>query len=186
MGERMGGKEEMAMEGTMITGMVVAPDKVTVEEEVETIIHKTEVGVEDVVEEITEEVEEATITQVVAAMGEGKVVVVVITVKITEVGEEIVLTFPEVTVQITTVTKQMVVTVGPWRTEVITTGAVEIITVTIGVGEVAVLITVADRNITVPDKEAILMIIATVEGEEVTGAVAEVEGQQNTQPRNWR
>lgn len=97
MGERMEGKEEMdIMKGTQITGMVVVPDRVIMEEEVETITHKTEVGAEDVVVETTEEVGEAAVIQVVEAMGEERVEAVAITVKTIEVGEVIVLMVPEV------------------------------------------------------------------------------------------
>lgn len=80
----------------------------------------------------------------------------------------------------------MLVTVGPWRAEVTTTEVMEVITVTTGVvGEAAVLTTVADMTIIVLDREAIVMT-TMVEEEEVTGTVAEVEDQRNTQPRNSR
>ena len=186
MGERMGGKEEMIiMLGTQITGMVVVPDRVMLEEEVETTIHKKEVGAEDGVEETTEEVEEAIIIQVVEAMREEKVETVAVTMKTIEVGEEIILIAIEV--EITTVIKEMLVTVGQWRAEIVTTKVMEVITVTTGVGEAIMLTMVVDMTIIVTHREVMVMTIAMVGEEEVIGTVAEVVAdQQNTRPRNWR
>lgn len=64
------------------------------------------------------------------------------------------------------------------------TKVMEVVTVITGIGETTMLTMVADMTIIVADKEAIVMTIATVEEEEAIGIVAEVEDQQNTQPKN--
>ncbi|MPC65549.1 hypothetical protein E2C01_059685 [Portunus trituberculatus] len=69
-----------------------------VPEGVETIIHKKEVDVEDVVEETTEEVGGVIIIQVVQAMELERVDLVAITVKTVEVDEGTILITPEVIV----------------------------------------------------------------------------------------
>ena len=45
---------------------------------------------------------------------------------------------------------------------------------------------VVDMSNIAVDKETIVMKIVMVEEEETIGIVAEVEDQQNTQPKNWR
>lgn len=193
MGEWMEGKEVDIMQGTQITEKVVELGRRTVGEG-EIIISMTEVGTEDVVEETTEEAAEVIIMEVVEAMPEEIVGAADITVKSTEVEEEIVPMLREV-VETTVLVTKMVITIGQWRTEVVaTTGVTEIATVTPGVetkqvvvGEVPILIMVADMINTVIGKEAMVVIMtAAMVEEETIGAVAEEGDLQSIRPKSWR
>lgn len=182
------------MQGTQITEKVVELGRRIVGEG-EIIISMTEADTEDVVEETTEEAAEVIIMEVVEAMPEEIVGAADITVKSTEVEEEIVPMLREVVETTVPVTK-MVITIGQWRTEVVaTTGVTEIATVTPGVetkqvvvvGEVAVLIMVADMINTVIGKEAMVVIMtAAMVEEETIGTVAEEGDLQSTRPKSWR
>lgn len=154
------------------------------------IIPMIEVDTEAVVEVTIEEVGEAVIMEVVEAMWEERVEAVAITVKTTEVEEELVSMLVGTTVPII----KILIIIGPWRTEVAATEVMEIATVTVGVGtklvvveEAVILIMVADMTTTVIGKAAMAIMTAPmVEEEEITGTAVEEEDLQSTHPRSWK
>lgn len=189
MGEWMESKKGDIMPGIQITEKVVGLGWRTVGEG-EIIIPMIEVDTEAAVEVTIEEVGEAVIMEVVEAMWEERVEAVAITVKTTEVEEELV----SMLVGTTVPAIKILITIGPWRTEVAATEVMEVTTVTAGVGtklvvveEAVILIMVADMTTTVIGKATMaIMTTPMVEEEEITGTVAEEEDLQSTQPRSWK